>query len=228
MKKNTSILIGILCLTLLSLSAQQTTSASAVAKTPKQYGVQVGIYANRLRSTYPDDVAISTENKSATGFGICLFENQDLKENWRLHLETGWIQKGGALEETTNYATYTAILKLNYIHLAINPQYTVFKQPKVEVYLTGGALFGYALSGKTISKTYVLSSQRTTTQTQTVNVNNKDFRRFDYGLHLGAGVRLLKNIAAELRYSFGLSDTDKTKDFGDFNNALGLTVGYAF
>ena len=51
----------------------------------------------------------------------------------------------------------------------------------------------------------------------------------DYGLQLGAGVRVFKNITAELRYSLGLGYMESGDKAGSFrNNALGLTVGYAF
>ena len=59
-------------------------------------------------------------------------------------------------------------------------------------------------------------------------MSDKDLNRFDFGIHIGVGAQMLKNIHAELRYSFGLSDMDKTKDIGDYNNSLGLVVGYVF
>ena len=206
-------------------------------KTPtpiKQYnsGIQINANSNWWR-VKNRDLYSDTQFKNAFGLGIQFFGDQQLSNDWQLHLELGWLQRGGKLEETIDNSftskKVTATGVFQFLHLALSPQYTVTRLEKADIFLSGGLWAGYALSGKTTTKTYNYNTKATVSSNSKVDFKNDNVNQADFGLQFGAGVRVFKNVTAELRYSLGFGYADKNDKETSFrNNAIGLTVGYAF
>jgi Outer membrane protein beta-barrel domain len=138
------------------------------------------------------------------------------------------ITNPGNSYQSYNYHN-TGSEKFNYLELPINVLYKVKASPMAKIYAGGGPYIGYGLSGTT-------SSQLTGSQTSDYHGSidfgtdhtKNDYKLFDYGANLIAGVELKKHYTIDLNYSLGLRNIVWSSIENVKNRSLGLSVGYLF
>lgn len=125
---------------------------------------------------------------------------------------------------------YNSSLNLMYLEIPLAAKAS-FDLGGVRVYGNFGPYLGMGISGK--YKWDYSYSGESDKGDETVNwgndPENEEFRRFDYGLTMGAGVEI-NNLQIGLNYGLGLANVSSYNEdgFKANNRVLGLTVGYFF
>jgi hypothetical protein len=113
-------------------------------------------------------------------------------------------------------------LSLLYLQLPLTARAT-FDVGSTKLFGALGPYLGYGLSGKWTSDAYDDEDVKWGTGTE------DHFKRFDAGLHIGAGV-MVKIIEISLTYDLGLANIASDTENGtkDMNRLLALNLGYKF
>jgi hypothetical protein len=125
---------------------------------------------------------------------------------------------------------YSSWTNLYYINIPLLAKYT-FDAGSVKLYGAAGPYFGIGITGKYRYKDEY--DGETETDTEKIewgnDPDNDDLKRFDAGLHLGAGI-LLGQIQAGLFYELGLANMapDNSGGFRIKNRVFGVTAAYFF
>jgi hypothetical protein len=165
---------------------------------------------------------------SKIGYNIGGFAEIALSEKLVFQPELLYATVGALSENTIGSYVFTSKDKLNYINIPLILKYKVAEKFGLEF----GPHVGFLLSGEFISSqsssliggtTY---TAYTTSSTDMVGVNN-----LSYGLNLGAGYDLTKNVNLDLRYSLGMSKIQKDVPAGANalkNNVIWINLAYKF
>ena len=208
-------------------SQNQTDITKTGVKEPR-YGVQIGVHLNRWRTK--EDFDEDTHLRNVPGFGLYFFNEQTIDNKLLMRYEASWQQKAGGLKSTDAFGSTVVTSKtsvpIQYLCFSAAPQYLVQKLPKADIFLSAGAWVAYAMSAKIKAKATNSKAETKTIITQKLDFKKQGTNRFDFGLQFGVGVRVFKNITAELRYSLGLGDMDTDSESSLRNSTVGLTIGY--
>jgi hypothetical protein len=119
---------------------------------------------------------------------------------------------------------------LYYINIPLLAKYA-FDAGNLKLYGAAGPYIGIGITGKTKYKIeYGGETETDTEKTQWGNdPDNDDLKRFDGGLHFGAGV-ILGQIQAGMFYELGLANMapDKSNGYRIKNRVFGVTAAYFF
>jgi hypothetical protein len=117
---------------------------------------------------------------------------------------------------------YEATINLNYLQIPVNAQYKI-DLGDMKLLLQAGPYLGYAISGKTKSKSGGIKEE------EKIKFGNKndEMKAFDYGLGFGAGLQF-GNIQTSLGYNLGFVNISNINKRNTRNNGLSLTVTYLF
>ena len=159
------------------------------------------------------------------GFQIGVVADYPLLED--LSIQPGILFATQGAKSETSLGTYKvkATFNLHYIQVPINLQYK-HALDNMTLLLQAGPYLGYGIGGKLKAD----ASQGSTTVSESKNIkfgsgDDADFKAFDFGLGLGAGLQI-GNIQAVLGYNLGLVKLDP--DANAKNIGLALTVAYMF
>lgn len=161
--------------------------------------VSVGFKAGiNLAQQSIKDIDLTIDSDEITGYTWGAFLEIPIGES-AIHLQPEFLlmQKGGKLsvpniKTTLNYFEVPILLKLKIINSSL-----------LNINVLGGPTFGYATSGKMVEDATIVE----------INFGDDNIKRFDLGLHAGAGATLhfgSLGIFGDIRYLFGLSDLDST------------------
>ncbi len=149
-----------------------------------------------------------------------------------LQPELLFMQKGFQNTFNFNYPGYDYSIKssfaLNYLELPVSLKFKFGFGSGNGLYLSTGPSFGYLMSAKQIAK-FTLNGDKQK-RTETIDLDDAGFRRFDLGLTVGTGVFIKAGPGAVFldgRYVFGFVDLEEEDpDFSVFNRGFSIGVGY--
>ena len=182
------------------------------------FGIKGGL--NIANQSFDGDGAPSTS--SLIGFHIGGFVEIKIADKFTIQPELLYSTQGSKFNlvvnsEGTNFDTENTF-KLAYINIPVMFKYYVAEKFSLEA----GPQIGFLVDSKL--EVNVIG--------QSVSQDAKDlFESVDFGLNLGAGYDITKNISAGLRYNFGLSNvatTESGEDTDIKNGVFSLSVGYKF
>jgi len=125
------------------------------------------------------------------------------------------LQKGGELKISNLKTT------LNYVEVPILLKLKIINSSLLNINILGGPTFGYATSGETVENSTIVK----------INFGNDNIKRFDLGIHAGAGAVLQLGslgVFGDIRYLFGVSDLDETSVRTVKNRGLLVSAGLQF
>jgi hypothetical protein len=159
----------------------------------------------------------SSENYSSKfGFGIGAVVDRPLNDQFILHLEPMFLQKGATLKTSS----FTLKFIVNYIELPIMIKYAFQINSSVVPYAMAGPSIGLLTSAK-------YKDESGNTQDENDNTNTLDF-----GLGLGGGVSYPygdMTFFAETRYVLGLANINAEADESKVKNrGLLVIIGVTF
>jgi len=160
-----------------------------------------------------------------TGFQIGVVADYALLED--LSIQPGILfATQGAKSEISLLGYKTKIeFNLNYLQIPINLQYK-YDLDNMTLLFQAGPYLGYGVGGKMkIEMSEGGTSVSSSEKIKFGSGDDADFRAFDFGLGLGAGLKF-GNIQAVLGYNLGIVKLDPDIDMK--NIGLALTVTYLF
>lgn len=179
--------------------------------------VKFGIKGGINLSTLTGDVE---DFSSKVGFQLGGFAEFKVSDKFFIQPELLYSAQGAKYKETESYYSYKEKMNISYLNIPVVAKYYVVDKFSVEA----GPQIGFLLGAKSKwEETYA-------GQKNSGDEDMKDsFKTVDFSLNVGAGYDFTENIAAGIRYNFGLSNIS---DFGDnlkvHNNVISLSVGYKF
>lgn len=139
---------------------------------------------------------------SLPGFAVGFFIEAPLSREFAIQPEIDYSLKGSKAVSNFNGGSYTFKENLGYISV---PVLFKFKPAAVRgLNVFAGPEFSFLTSAK--------DNGTTTTGNVMMNTKNdvlNDFKKFDFGIDVGAGYDFVKNIGIDVRYGFGLLNISK-------------------
>ncbi|NQT25448.1 PorT family protein [candidate division KSB1 bacterium] len=185
-------------------------------------GVKVGL---NLASATGDDVK---DAKSKTGFAVGGYVLYPLNESVTMQIEALYAQKGVKMEgeETITYYGYTmtydykSTINLTYIEIPVLFRYDIQSSGNMKPYIIAGPYIALTMGAKV--------KWESGDESGSDDIKD-DIKGMDYGVILGAGVKVNEKISIDARYSMGLTSVDDSEhDAGDMKNkVISVTAGYA-
>lgn len=162
-------------------------------------------------STVNVDPNPSSENYSGRfGYGLGVVLDRQLYEQFELHTEPMFLQKGTTIEIDGDEVQ----LKFSYFELPVMVRYNFQPTGNVIPFTMAGPSLGYLTGAKF--------------EYQGTEENAKDeFKSFDFGIGFGGGVKLQKDnleLFAEARYGFGLANIHDNESKGTTIKNRGLHI----
>ncbi|MFZ4797759.1 MAG: porin family protein [Bacteroidia bacterium] len=109
---------------------------------------------------------------------------------------------------------------LSYINIPVMFKYYVIKEFSLDL----GPQLGVLVS----SKNKLTSIGRTTGEIISGENSGDLYKSIDYGLNIGAGYAITKNISAEIRYNLGLNNISKYASSESKNSVFSISACYKF
>jgi len=163
-----------------------------------------------------EEIDLTIDSDEITGYTWGAFLEIPIGEsNIYLQPEFLLLQKGGKLSAPNLKTT------LNYIEVPILLKLKLLNSSLLNINILGGPTFGYATSGETTQNSTIVK----------INFGNDNIKRFDLGVHAGAGAVLQLGslgIFGDIRYLFGVSDLDETEARTVKNKGLLVSAGLQF
>jgi outer membrane protease len=188
--KNLFQLLGVLILTLSSITVQGQSSSSSNAT----FGVKGGVNFSNL---YTEDV---DDNNVLTSFNAGLYVTLPVTNFLAIQPEFLFSRKGAELTYDNAFANGTAKFKLNYIEVPllgkanITPNFNLHLGPYVAY------LIDAQISNETDGGSFNFED----------NLDNDNFNKFDAGISLGFGFDF-ESIGIGARYNYGLTTVGKER-----------------
>lgn len=201
-----------------------------------KFGVQAGLnYSTFYGYNLPSGISsVFSEKPTFAYLGGLNFEYQ-IKEKLSLKLELNYERKGQKADtyieitDTDGFTKdYNFTLKKNYDYLILPIMIKYSFSDKNSYYFNGGPFVGYLIKSNLTNDLVDIEGLENDPET-TTNLN----KRTDFGLSLGFGKTFEFNknsIFIEIRENLGLTNTSKTKVWGDGEaktNSLNLIIGYS-
>lgn len=227
--------IGLAIAGSLIVNAQEKTKSSS----PITFGVKGGLTASTISRSddrYYEYGEHNDEDKLKVGFQAGVFVNIPVAEKFSIQPELLFNQLGSKVEERYyHYASNSSFkhsseytVNLNYLALPVMVQYNILPQ----LYVEAGPEFGYLLGGKV--KGDDITTMTTGNSTTTSRESYSDdlpmdlYRRFNFGIGVGAGYYFTQNFGVTARFTAGISNIMKETDYKMRNNAFQVGVAYKF
>ncbi len=220
MKKTTLMLIIFTAASLLF-------SATLAADSGIKAGMDLTKFNLSKKGVYSGLTNEKTDNLKRLRFGV--FHNFGITESVGVQVEAYYVQKGSEIKGINDDKSITSNTKLSYIELPVLLKLTI-PSSTVRFHLLGGGYAAYRLTGKMYTTTKV-NGKKVGSQVET-KVKD-DFKKFDFGITVGAGVSVDLNAASlilEARYNHGLANIYDVKNSNVKikNRAFSFMVGFGF
>ncbi|MBP0904070.1 porin family protein [Mariniflexile gromovii] len=195
-----------------------------------KYGVQTRGILNK--SSFKTEGDESPEKEWKLGYGIGVFAEIPLKNNFYLRPSLNYQQKGTKMDLDLSIegasGTQKAEIKLEYIEM---PILFVFNLNKW--YIGAGPSLGYGISGKAEISQAIEGNTETLYYKpfKKVEDGGLGFNQFDLSLNAIIGLHIFDKGMIQLGYLHGLSNVVNTDEFKDDtfkNRSVILTLGYCF
>ncbi|MCB6229727.1 porin family protein [Flavobacterium psychrophilum] len=171
-----------------------------------------------------------SESKALIGFQVGGFAEIKLTDKFALQPELLFSTQGGKFEDSENYYGFNTTTKvttrLNYINLPIMAKYFATEKLSFEF----GPQVGFLVSANSKIENSSTFMGKTETTNRDVDVKSS-VTSTTFGLNVGAGFDVTKNINVGLRYNLGLTKVNKNSISGESdtkNNVFSLSLGYKF
>lgn len=206
---------GILTLCLFAMAITVSMAQGSEVQSKGRFGIRGGV--NLAKETYEmSNISLTLDNQAGILAGL-VYE-YSLTE--QLYFGTGLLfsQKGGKFEEDGE--TLKEIL--NYLDLPLNMVFKAdLKGPKL--LLEAGPQLSCAISGKDKYEYSGLSES----EDLEFGSDEEQYKRFDFGLNMGAGVEFL-DLQLKVNYVIGLSDISNLSEGSVKNKTLAISLSYFF
>ncbi len=222
---------AVCALFVLTASAQRASSSSSsfFSTEKSDEGVTFGIRAGMNLATFTGDVE---DAKSRVGFHVGVIADIPLMQS--LYIQPGIYvsQKGAKWEESDDDYKYKETMNPLYIEIPILASYRYNFGGGSQLQVNFGPYFAYGIGGKVkIEESeydynddvwYIYKSEG-----DFFGDKGADFKRFDFGLQVGAGFTFATHYNISLGYQFGLTK------FNDGNSSIKngnflISLGYNF
>ena len=209
---------------ILSLLALLALSVLNAQKTSKpQFGAKAGLGLSSISGL--------EGAKNLIGFNIGGFAEIGLDDKFSFQPELLFTSAGAksSYSEISGGYTGSYSLKLSFSHINI-PLMLKYKVAD-KISLEAGPQIGFLIGAKTTEDETVTSSVSVIKSTSTTSTDKSVWNKTSFGLNIGGGYDLTKNLNLGLRYSLGLSKLQKDLVAGETalkNNVLWLNLGYKF
>jgi len=218
-----ALLVGMIC------------SANAQEK-PLTFGVRAGLNINSLSS---DNAAGELYKDLSSRAGYHVGVVMDWKVAGDFYIQPGvYFTNRGAKSEFSEEG-FNSELKINmsYLQIPVLAQYR-FDVGAVKIDVATGPYFAFGLGGKAKFEYsgygIVEKYDYKVFEKSTSEADGGDFKRFDFGWRIGAGVHFLKNFYVGLNYDLGLTNLCKVHEYGwgdgvkIKNRSFSISLGYNF
>lgn len=209
----------------LSASAQRASSSSSSFFSTEKVdgGVKFGIRAgvNFANATFKeDDFSYSPDSRTAFHVGVIA----DIPLMQSLYVQTGLFfqEKGWKIEESGDEYAYKETYKPMYLQIPILASYRYNFSDALQLQVNAGPYFAYGIGGK------VKWEEDEESGEGDFFGDDSDFKRFDCGLQIGAGLTFAKHYYLGVAYEFGFSNIVDDSDMKVKNKNLMISVGYNF
>lgn len=184
-------------LSLTSVQAQTTPSASTDSSSGAKFGIKGGVNFSNI---YVEDV---DDNNVLTSFNAGVFANFPVGDILSLQPEILYSRKGAKLTYDNDFGTGTSEFKLNYIEVPVLFKVNITDNLNVHA----GPYFAYLIDAQEKNNfDGVIDTE------DTDNYDNDDFNKFDVGI--SGGIELeFSSIGIGARYNYGFSTIGKERDF---------------
>ncbi|NLU40521.1 MAG: PorT family protein [Bacteroidales bacterium] len=216
-KKTLALLLFLVCIAQANLFAQN-------------IGIKAGVNFSNAKITMGNSI-LSEDFQSNTGFHIG--PSLEFPVSKLLSIETGAIfnTKGYHTNSQTSFLGIPIGAKtktsLSYIDIPIVAKLS-YPVGNLTVYLDAGPYIGIGISGKTLIEGN-LGSISGSEENEIIwgNDNDANLKRIDYGLSLGAGVRI-HSISIGALYGLGLTDAASAENTTMNHRVMSISLGYPF
>jgi hypothetical protein len=199
------------------------------------FGIKAGLNLSTVAfNDHFPNFAVDPQNKTGFQAGVVAdigFQHFSIQPG--LVFITKGQQFTNEFSTVSNNQTYsyheTGSERFNYLELPVNLLYKIQAAPGAKIHAGGGPYVGYGLSGTAIAH---VSGSQTSDYTGPLTFGTDqakdDFKLFDYGINLIAGVELKNHFTIDLNYGLGLKNISWGSGSDEKNRSLGLSVGYLF
>lgn len=207
----------------LTTSAQRASSSSSSffstekAESGVQFGIRAGL--NVAGMDYKEDnVTVSTDNRANWHVGVIA----DIPLMQSLYVQTGlYLQNKGYKEKEGDYELTANPM---YLEIPVLASYRYNFGDAAQLQFNVGPYFAYGVGGK-IKETEDGDEDKW----DCFGDKGADWKRFDCGLQIGAGLTVAKHYYIGAAYEFGFSNIAKNSGEGKLKNRnLMISVGYNF
>ena len=199
----------------LVLLAAVLTASSALAQ-ELGLGIQAGLnYADFYGLHSPEST-----KKPGIQLGVVIGGDQRMWGNFSVQTGLLFVQQGAKGDELFERKV-TSGMTLNYLRIPINLRYHIDFGNSMGLYLQAGCYYGYALSGR------VKVINRDGSESRKIDFNESNMNRWDMGVGLGAGLKVMDNINIGISKDWGIVSLIKSQGvtylFANTNFALTAT-----
>lgn len=183
------------------------------AKKKSTAGVFSQLKGGLLIGTGFSSLGMETDNDtgSVLGFQLGGFISFKLNDYLELHPEIAFVKKGGKEISPYGSTIYNYIYRINYIELPILAKLSFPLNKTFSPFIAMGPFGAIRIGDKLIVERIPASGTPSETEYEA------DFKLFDFGLAMGGGINLKlgekANIHLEIRYSFGLFNSNYVFDY---------------
>ena len=179
-----------------------------------KFGVKGGVNFATLTGD-AEDVSMKV------GFNVGGFVEIKVSDKFSVQPELLYSTQGARTEISEfDGFNFDAKVNLGYLNIPIMARYYVANKFSLEA----GPQVGFLLSAK--GKAEVMEGGVTTSAEEDIK---DEFESIDFGVNFGAGYDFTKNLSANVRYNFGLTNIAKDSGNDKANNSvLSLSLGYKF
>lgn len=187
-----------------------------------QFGIRAGVnLASHAFDPKPEDASI----KRIVGIGVGVFYQYNVTDNFSIQPEVGYVQHGAKLEsEDALFGEITATTKGGYLQIPVLAKYSFGNMEGLSYYLQAGPYLGVGIGN--VTGEVCIGDECEDFEAGFGDEDGPE--QLDFGLQLGAGVNITKNISFDARYILGLADADGDDEGSTKNNGIYLTLGYKF
>lgn len=193
-----------------------------------QLQAQLGVRAslNLANATLDPDSAESTDFSSKLGLGIGVFYKLILSDQLTLQPELNYMQQGTKLSGDILGESFESTFSLNYLQIPVLFKYSFGDMNATNFFVEAGPYIGIGIGKEKIESCY--GGKCETIENDYDGEDVEGPKPLDYGLQVGVGVNLNKNISVDARYLLGLSNLNGDSEGSFKNKAINIGVGYSF
>jgi opacity protein-like surface antigen len=195
------------------------TSIQAQDASPK---TTFGVKANLNLSSANIKRSYDTDVSSLVGFNVGGFANFKLDEKWSFQPELLYSKQGFKEYLDDSGYIYDEKVKLDYINVPLNFQHKITSN----FYLEAGVQLDFLLSAKGEGEYYDPMFDLSTSF-QDLDIKD-NFKSISYGINIGTGYFITKQLSVNARYHFGLANIADFEGTKARNRNFQVGLGYTF